>query len=264
MKTSPLRAVVFDATLPKHAALFATHRTTVEARASRFCLRANIAPSDQADYRQTALIALTRAIASYAPDACHAFEAHLATQVQHDLVRHREKAGDLIRRPGQRHQQLRDLAKARRDWCTRNPGAGREPSDAELVREKGWSTRVIAAATASVARCLPLDAPVSPECSLTWASSLGDDAPTPREAFDTVLLRAEVRGALNRLPSQDQQLLNALFGLDSGEPLTRNQLAARLALSHTAIHDRKKTALAKLRRALGALVKELDSTGVGK
>jgi RNA polymerase sigma factor (sigma-70 family) len=95
----------------------------------------------------------------------------------------------------------------------------------------------------------------SKEDSLDRLLENGDDFADEAESVeDGVIKKAlieKLRGALDELPADERELIDALFFSNGGDGMTEREYAKRTGLSKTAIHARKEKILAKLKKFLG-------------
>jgi RNA polymerase primary sigma factor len=192
-------------------------------------------------------VGLLRAVEGYDPDAGTRFSTYAAFWVRQSIRVALNKYGHAVRLP-QYMGVL--LPKWRRAEATLRADLGREPTPAEIAAELGLKK----GQTKAIVKALKV---------VGTARAAGDDAdPTValeddrRPAPDALLAAAEeVRaaiGSLGSLGEREAAVLRLRFGLDSGEPMTLEDVGRRFGLTRERARQIERSALAALREALAA------------
>lgn len=126
-------------------------------------------------------------------------------------------------------------------------GRAEAPSLAEIARQLGLSAQRLERASASPARAVALDAPVSAQDDRSLGDVLGDpNATDPIDRLDDAAHTSIVQRLLTQIPARDRHVLTARFGLGGAPERTLQELADELGLSRERIRQIEKRALAEL------------------
>ena len=221
--------------------LVEAHQDVVEYHVRRFSRSAGITPDD---LRQTALVALIRAVERYDPGQGAAFRTYAARTIDGELKRHlRDRSWSV--RPPRRAQELHLRAQRATDELMHR--LGRSPTPAEVAEDLGVDLeRLLEAREAGRARtATALDAPGpsgDPDSSLTRLLGAID----PRlGALDEHLV---LRDAIGELGEREQLVLQLRFV----EELSQPEIAEEIGVSQSYVSRLLRSTLDRLREDLTA------------
>ncbi len=103
---------------------------------------------------------------------------------------------------------------------------------------------------------LYIDSPLDDAGSLTLGDALVDDAPAVAIQAERNFLVAQVRGALERLPANEQMILSGMY-LDEREP---RQLAESLDMSLSHVYRLHKQGIRRIRGLLSRLMQDMKNS----
>lgn len=132
---------------------------------------------------------------------------------------------------------------------------GREPSDAELGEELGFSATKVATLRKAGLRPVSLDAPLGNDSdSSQVAETVADEnTSTPYEHLEEKTNSHMVRQLVSRLEPRELEILRYRFGLDGETEQTLDEVGLRFGLTRERIRQLQHTALSKLRRGVQQL-----------
>jgi RNA polymerase sporulation-specific sigma factor len=106
------------------------------------------------------------------------------------------------------------------------------------------------------ANCLYIDSPLEEEGSLTLGDALVDGAPAVAVQAERNFLVEQVRGALGRLPANEQLVLSGMY-LEEREP---RQLAESLDMSLSHVYRLHKQGIRRARGLLSRLMQDMKNS----
>jgi RNA polymerase primary sigma factor len=125
---------------------------------------------------------------------------------------------------------------------------GREATHAEIAEGMDVTEEEVATAMSISRAHLSLDAPLTPGENNRLVDHLADDAaPAPDARAGAQALADLVRAGLSRLTEREAVIVRLYFGLDDEDPLTLDQIGARLGVSRERVRQVREKALARLR-----------------
>ena len=126
---------------------------------------------------------------------------------------------------------------------------GREPTHLEIAEEMNITEEEVAKTMSISQTHLSLDAPIAPGEDSSLLDYLPDNLnPMPDEQIFEKALTESIEEALTTLKEREARILRLYFGLDGAEPLTLEEIGARLAITRERVRQIKEKALARLRR----------------
>ncbi|NJO81677.1 MAG: hypothetical protein HC828_02160 [Blastochloris sp.] len=168
--------------------------------------------------------------------------------------------GRLITLPNHLHERR---AAQRRVAAHLTQRLGREPNAAEIGAALGWSHAKMRSVAADLRDAGSLNLRLGDDADSNEVGALFPDTRyDPEHAALEGSLRADMRQAMEQLLSaREQQFVRAHFGLDSGQPLTLDQIGQEAGLTRERVRQVIVGALTKLReapsvQAYGALLRD--------
>ena len=126
---------------------------------------------------------------------------------------------------------------------------GREPTHEEIAAELNMSTEKIRDAYKSATHPISLETPLGNDSS---DSCLGDfvkdvNAVHPQEQTNRIILKEQLQGVLGTLSERENEVIKYRFGLDSGGPMTLEQVGHKFGVTRERIRQIEAKALRRLR-----------------
>ncbi|MDB6030255.1 MAG: rpoD [Verrucomicrobiales bacterium] len=128
---------------------------------------------------------------------------------------------------------------------------GREPSDEELAKELGTTSRRVGEMRAANTRPLSLDATLGEDEGSTLGEIVEDEsAGTATEIVANQNTVQLLRELVAKLSAREAALLNARFGLDGSPPKRLEEVGALLGITRERVRQIQNKAFTKLRRMM--------------
>ncbi len=137
---------------------------------------------------------------------------------------------------------------------------GREPTDAELVKETELTLERIEQARALILDgSVSLDKPVGEDGTSTLLDRLAGDTPTPLEELEAREWTEKSKQLFEMLTPIERAILRWRYGIDGEDELTLVEIGDKFGLSRERIRQLQERALAKIRKRMGSSVAEFAS-----
>ena len=125
---------------------------------------------------------------------------------------------------------------------------GREPSNEEIGKEIGMSEKRVTELMRSSGDTVSLETPVGDEDGSNLGDFVADDAnASTEEKAESVFLREEIDQMLQGLNPREREVIILRFGLESGHPMTLEEVGKRFKVTRERIRQIETAALRKLR-----------------
>lgn len=138
--------------------------------------------------------------------------------------------------------------KIRRAQRSLSVSLGREPSTEEVAEEVGMSEKRVMELIQTSGDTVSLETPVGDEDGSNLGDFVADDANASTEdKAESFLLREEIDSMLQGLNPREREVIILRFGLESGHPLTLEEVGKRFNVTRERIRQIETAALRKLR-----------------
>jgi RNA polymerase primary sigma factor len=129
----------------------------------------------------------------------------------------------------------------------------REPTPEELGKELEMSPERVEEILKLGQEPLSLESPVGDDGDAQLQDFIEDSGPDrPLEVVSNRLRDADLEEALQSLPWRERRVLELRYGLTSGEPMTLEQIGARVGVTRERVRQIESKSLSKLKKARGA------------
>jgi RNA polymerase primary sigma factor len=197
---------------------------------------------------------LCRAADKYDPDVGVNFISYAVWWIKQAILSSITTTGRSVRLPLGRAADVARLGKAQ---TALRQALNREPTVDEVARVCGLSVEMVQSLSALAYPERSLDEPVSRNGSedggatlANFVASEDDDGLPP--GFDERARREALWQALEELPPRDRRILALYYGLETGEPLTLEEIGQIFGVSRERVRQLRDRALARVRRGVAA------------
>lgn len=188
------------------------------------------------------------------------FISYAVWWVRQAIIQAVTDASHAIRLPSGR---VTELHRIKRAANTLRHRLSREPTQEELAEELGVSATDIAEIVPVARPHVSLDAPlIEAEDSNLLDVLTDDETVTPDDDLRSAGLSGSLEEAMLLLRDREREILCQYFGLDGNDPMTLEEIGAKMGVTRERVRQIKQRALSKLRRSkhrerLGAFVAEV-------
>ena len=165
--------------------------------------------------------------------------------VKQSITRSRADQSRTIRLPVHMVEAVNKIRRAQRSLSVK---LGREPSMEEVAEEVNMSGKRVAELIQASGDTVSLETPVGDEEGSNLGDFVADDANASTEdKAESFLLREEIDSMLQGLNPREREVIILRFGLETGHPLTLEEVGKRFNVTRERIRQIETAALRKLR-----------------
>ena len=165
--------------------------------------------------------------------------------VKQSITRSLADQSRTIRLPVHMVEAVNKIRRAQRSLSVK---LGREPSMEEVAEEVNMSGKRVAELIQASGDTVSLETPVGDEEGSNLGDFVADDANASTEdKAESFLLREEIDSMLQGLNPREREVIILLFGLETGHPLTLEEVGKRFNVTRERIRQIETAALRKLR-----------------
>jgi RNA polymerase primary sigma factor len=199
------------------------------------------------DLIQEGNIGLIRATNKFEYRRGHKFSTYATWWIRQAVSRAVADQGRTIRVPVHMGDQLNRM---RRVQMRLTQDLGREPTMDELALGMETTPDKVENLLEIARRPVSLETPIDDEGDSTFGDFVEDvNSPAPAEEVATNLLHEQLKGALDRLPAREAQILRLRYGLEDGRVYTLEEVGQAIGVTRERVRQLEAQALNRLRQS---------------
>lgn len=202
------------------------------------------------DLIQAGILGLIQSIENYDPDRGYKFISFAVWYIRREILKEIYNTGRTIRYPITYISKITKVKKAYENFIAENQ---REPTDDELINLSNITQKQYNSVVLDKSYCQSLDTPVTDDGQTT----LGDLLTEEQNPLSDTFVKDTISNTLKCLNEREYKVISEFYGLDGHYERPIKEIAKEMNLGDERVRQLRKSAIKKLEKRCGKILKTL-------